>query len=126
MNGIRSGAAAALLAGPAVLAFASGGFFATARLWAAIAACLLAAVAAVVAAAAAPALAAGRIAIAGLAGLLAWTLLSRSWAPVVGVANADAAAADALSRRADRRDRAAARRRPRAGRSRRSRRGSWS
>ena len=48
MNGVRSGAAAALLAGPVVLAFASGGFFATARLWAAIVACLLAALAAVV------------------------------------------------------------------------------
>ena len=39
---------------------------------------------------AAAAHAAGRLALAGLAGLLAWTLLSRSWAPVAGAANADA------------------------------------
>ena len=36
MNAARTGAAVALLAGPMVLAFASGGFFATARLWAAL------------------------------------------------------------------------------------------
>jgi hypothetical protein len=87
---IRAAAAAALLAGPAALAFASGGYFAQARMWAAVAACALAAVAALVAERALPRSHAGRVAVAGLAGLLAWTLASRAWAPVVGAANADA------------------------------------
>jgi hypothetical protein len=87
---VRVAAAAVLLAGPAAVAFASGGYFAEARLWAAIGACVLAAVAAVCAEVPLPRPPAGRLAIAGLAGLLAWTLASRAWAPVVGAVNADA------------------------------------
>ena len=83
-------AAALLLAVPAVLALASGGYFAEARLWAGLGACALALTAALVAPAALPRSRAGRLALAGLAGLLAWTLLSRGSAPVTGTANADA------------------------------------
>jgi len=90
MKTVRSGAAAALLAGPAILAFASGGYFAEARLWAAVAGCLLMALAAVAVPDPLPRSTAGRVAVAGLAGLLAWTVISRSWAPIVGNANADA------------------------------------
>jgi len=79
-----------LLAGPAVVGFARGGYFPVARLWAALAASVLAAVAAVAAPRALPRSAAGRAAVAGLAGLLAWTLISRSWAPQAGPAIADA------------------------------------
>jgi hypothetical protein len=88
---IASGAVAALLlAGPAVVGFASGGYFAVERLWAALVALLLAAVAAVAAPRALPRAPAGRLAVGALAGLLAWTVLSRSWAPLAGPAIADA------------------------------------
>jgi hypothetical protein len=90
VRAIRTCAAAALLVGPAALAFASGGYFADARLWAALCACLLAAAGALVAPRPLPRSMPGRIALAGLAGLLVWTIVSRSWAPVVGAANADA------------------------------------
>jgi O-antigen ligase/polysaccharide polymerase Wzy-like membrane protein len=83
-------AAGAVLAGPTVLAFARGGFFDEARLWAAIAAWVLAAVAAVVAPRALPRSAPGIVALAGLAGLLAWTVASRDWAPLHGPAIDDA------------------------------------
>ncbi|HVP01132.1 MAG TPA: O-antigen ligase family protein [Solirubrobacteraceae bacterium] len=78
---------AGLLAGPTVLAFASGGFFTGARLTAAIAAWALLALA--VLAVPAPVLPAGRparTALAALALLGAWTALSTTWAPAHGPA----------------------------------------
>ena len=74
-------AATALLAGPAVLAFFTGGVPALPRMWAGLLAWVLAAIG----------LALGRpealrrrpalVAVAGLAGLTVWTLLSATWAP---------------------------------------------
>jgi hypothetical protein len=94
-----SGAAAGvLLAGPTALAFFSGGYFPEARAGAGIGAWALVAVGALVArsrsAQAADrvgAAAIGRrlpacLAIGGLAGLAAWTMLSMLWAPIVGSA----------------------------------------
>jgi hypothetical protein len=78
---------AGLLAGPGVLAFFSGGFFDAPRLVAAIAAWALLGIAAV--AFPGPPLPRGgapRLAVAGLAGLAAWTWLSRDWAPLQGPA----------------------------------------
>ncbi len=83
-------AAVVLLAGPTALAFARGGFFPVERLWAALAAVVLAAVAALVAPSPLPRSAPGRIAVGGLAGLLGWVLLSRTWAPLAGPAIEDA------------------------------------
>lgn len=99
---VLGAAAVVLLAGPTVLAFFSGGYFAGARAGAGIGAWLLVAVAALVgrqraARWAAPARvgpgAVGRdvaawLAIGGLAGLAGWTLLSLLWAPVAGNAYA--------------------------------------
>ena len=81
---LRPIAAAALLALPTVLAFARGGYFDAARLRAGIAACLLAAVAATVAPRALPRGTAGRVALAGMAALTAWSALSLMWAPLAG------------------------------------------
>jgi hypothetical protein len=92
-------ASAALLAGPTVLAFCSGGYFAPARAGAGIGAWALVAVTALVrrppAATGSPprtgpsgALsvrhAAPGLVIGGLGGLAAWTMLSMLWAPVAG------------------------------------------
>jgi hypothetical protein len=82
--------AVVLLLAPAAVGFASGGYFAVERLWAGVAAMVLVAVAAVVAPRPLPRSAAGRDAIVGLAGLLAWTMLSRAWAPLAGPAIDDA------------------------------------
>ncbi|HEX5923540.1 MAG TPA: hypothetical protein VFY45_06885, partial [Baekduia sp.] len=74
--------AAALLAGPAVVGFSSGGATDVSRLSAAVAAfVILALAAAVVPGPPWPPTAAGRWALAGLAGFAAWTLLARTWAP---------------------------------------------
>src|SRR3954447_5816021 len=74
--------AAALLAGPAVLAFASGGFFAPARLAAAIGAWAVLGLAVLVAEKpVVPRTGAARAALGGLAALTAWTALSARWAP---------------------------------------------
>ena len=83
---VRSAAAAVLLAGPTVLAFFSGGYFDEARLWAAIGAFALVLVAALVSEAPFPRAWPGRLAIAGLVGLTAWTALSINWAPLAGPA----------------------------------------
>jgi len=83
---VRSAAAAVLLAGPTVLAFFSGGYFDEARLWAAIGAFALVLVAALVSDAPFPKSWPGRLALAGLAGLTAWTALSINWAPLAGPA----------------------------------------
>ena len=82
---------AALLAGPAVLAFFSGGFFEGPRLVAAMAAWVLLAVAALsVPGAPVPRAVAPRVALAGMAGLAAWTWASGDWAPRRGPAEATA------------------------------------
>jgi hypothetical protein len=78
---------AALLAGPAVLAFQSGGFFAPARLTAAVGAwALLAAAVLLAPGPVLPRAAPARAALGGLLGLAAWTALSASWAPSPGPA----------------------------------------
>src|SRR4051812_7756534 len=78
---------AVLVAGPAVLAFASGGFFAPARLVAAIGAWAVLGLAALLAPApVVPRTGPARAALAGLAALAGWTALSGSWAPSPGPA----------------------------------------
>ena len=77
-------AAAALLAGPTVLAFFSGGYFDEPRAWAGLAAWLLVAVAAIAAPRALPEGRSAWVAIGGLALLAGWTLLSMLWAPIAG------------------------------------------
>ena len=86
---VRLIAAAALIAGPTVLAFFSGGFFDRPRLVAAIVAWTIAVVAALTAPRPLPEHAAGRCALAGLALLVAWTGLSYEWAPLGTRAQAD-------------------------------------
>ena len=77
-------AAGGLLLLPAVLAFSRGGYFDAARIRAGIAACVLAAVGAL--AGTLPRARAGRVALAGMAALTAWTALSLTWAPLRGPA----------------------------------------
>jgi hypothetical protein len=78
---------AALLAGPAVLAFRSGGFFAPARLAAGIGAwAVLAGAVLLVPAPIVPRSGPVRAALLGLAALAGWTALSASWAPSPGPA----------------------------------------
>src|SRR3954453_820492 len=78
---------AVLVAGPAVLAFASGGVFPHARLVAAIGAWAVLGLAALLAAApVVPRTAPARAALLGLAALAGWTALSGSWAPSPGPA----------------------------------------
>ncbi len=80
---------AALLAGPAIVGFSSGGATDVSRLSAAVAAFVVLALAAVVTPGPPwPATAAGRWALGGLAGFAAWTLLARTWAPTHGRADA--------------------------------------
>jgi hypothetical protein len=90
VSAARAAAAGVLLALPALVGLASGGYFAPERLWAALAALILAAVAGAVAPRPLSRSLGGRLAVAGLAGLLAWTLVSRAWAPLAGPAIADA------------------------------------
>ncbi len=77
---------AVLLAGPAVIAFFSGGYFPDARAWAGLVAWLLVAVAVVAAPTLLPRTRGTRLAVAGLALLAAWTLASVTWAPIAGTA----------------------------------------
>src|SRR5215210_3969397 len=78
---------AALLAGPAVLAFSSGGFFGPARQAAAIGAWAVLGLAVLVAPAPVlPRTPPARVAVLGLAALAAWTALSAMWAPSPGAA----------------------------------------
>src|SRR5713226_7904216 len=84
----------ALLAGPTLLAFFSGGYFETTRpaaprLIAGIVAWLLVAVAAVTMPRPLPETRAGRVALVGLAALAAWTAVSLAWAPLAGPAFRD-------------------------------------
>jgi hypothetical protein len=83
-------AVAAVLAGPAVIAFWSGGFFDQPRLIAGLVACVLVLAAALFAKPPLPRGAPGRLAVAGLGALAAWTLLSMTWAPLGGPAADDA------------------------------------
>jgi hypothetical protein len=79
-------AAVALLAGPAALAFFSGGYFPQPRLVAALVvwACLLGL--ALTGPVRLPATAPGRLAVGGLAAMLAWSAVSIAWAPLAGPA----------------------------------------
>lgn len=82
-------AAAVLLAGPTVVAFDAGGYFDEARIVGAIVAWALVAVAAVVSPRPLPGSAAGRVALAGAAGLTGWVALSLAWAPLGAAAQDD-------------------------------------
>lgn len=86
---LRAGGAA-LLAGPTVLAFSSGGYFSVARITAAIVAWIAVAYAAVVSPQPLPASWPGRVALGGLALLALWTTLSILWTPLAGPAIDDA------------------------------------
>jgi hypothetical protein len=79
-------AAACLLAGPTVLAFFSGGYFARPRLIAAIVVWLLVLGLAIAGPAPLPRSLPGRLAIGGLAALAGWSALSILWAPQGGPA----------------------------------------
>ena len=70
-----------LLLGPGVLACFNGGYFDRPRLWAAIAAWALLAVVAIALPRPLPASTPGRLALAGMGALTAWTALSLTWAP---------------------------------------------
>src|SRR4051794_1686184 len=79
-------AAAFLLLGPTAVAFFSGGYFTEPRLVAALVAWLLVLALALAGPAPLPRSAAGWIAVAGLAGMTAWTAISLAWAPQGGPA----------------------------------------
>jgi hypothetical protein len=83
---VLNGARAALLAGPTVLAFFTGGYFDGPREVAGVVAWLLAAAALVLSPRPLPRLTAGRVAVGGLGLLGLWTLLSFTWAPIPGSA----------------------------------------
>ncbi len=84
--GVLRGAGAALLAGPTVLAFQTGGYFSNARAWAGLLAWLLVVLALLAGEGSLPRTAAARCALIGLALLGAWTLASIAWAPIAGSA----------------------------------------
>src|ERR671914_1425378 len=83
-------AAGLLLAGPTVLAFRSGGYYAEPRVIAGIVAWLLVLALALAGPAPRPRGRAGRVALAGLVALTAWTALSIAWAPLRGPAQESA------------------------------------
>jgi hypothetical protein len=83
---VLTGARAVLLSGPTVLAFFTGGYFDPQREWAGLIAWLLVVLALAIAPRPLPRLPAGRLALAGLGLLAAWTLLSTTWAPIAGSA----------------------------------------
>jgi len=74
----------ALLAGPAVLAFFSGGYFQTPREWAGLIAWAVAALALIATRNRPPVLRPTRAAVIALALFAAWTLASIAWAPIAG------------------------------------------
>jgi O-Antigen ligase len=86
----RAAIVGGLLLGPTVLAFFSGGYFDRARLWAGVVAWVGAALAAVVCVRCWPGTAAARLAVAGLAALSLWTIVSIEWAPLRDAAQQDA------------------------------------
>ncbi len=81
--------AVALITGPFVLAFFSGGFFDRPRIVAGLVAWALVAVAVLVAPQPLPSSRAGRVALGGLALLCVWTALSIIWSPIAGRAQDD-------------------------------------
>ncbi len=87
---VRKVLLAALIAGPTVLAFFSGGFFDQPRLVALIAAWLLLALAVVAGAPPLPQSRWGIVALGGLAAYTAWIALSASWSPLPADAHDDA------------------------------------
>jgi hypothetical protein len=78
------GLAGVLLAGPTVLAFFNAGYFDEARAWAGLAAWVLAVLGLLVKRGGLALSRAGWVAVAGLALLAGWTLLSMTWAPIRG------------------------------------------
>lgn len=88
-SAIRTASAVVLLAGPVLLAFRSGGYFADPRLVAGIVAWILAALAFVTCRRPFPVTAAGRLAVGGLAALTVLVGLSILWAPIAGTAQSD-------------------------------------
>jgi hypothetical protein len=82
VNPVRALAAGALLAGPTVIAFFSGGYFDEPREIGGIAAWALVVVAAVVSRRPVPRRWPGILAIAALAALTGWIALSLTWAPL--------------------------------------------
>jgi O-antigen ligase len=74
----------ALLAGPVVLAFFTGGYLDVPRVWAGLGAWVLAAVGLLLTPNPVPRTLAARLALTGLGLLAAWTLASTVWAPIAG------------------------------------------
>ncbi|MGO9900805.1 MAG: O-antigen ligase family protein [Solirubrobacteraceae bacterium] len=83
---VVNSARSVLLGGPTVLAFLTGGYFETARVWAGLIAWLLVVVVLLACERPPPRAGAARLALGGLALLAAWTLLSTTWAPIAGSA----------------------------------------
>jgi O-antigen ligase/polysaccharide polymerase Wzy-like membrane protein len=90
MTWLRAAIVTALLAGPTVLAFFSGGYFDRPRLWAGVAAWIAVGVAAVACPRPWPRTRAAWLAVGGLAALTAWTAASITWAPLRDAAQDDA------------------------------------
>lgn len=78
-----------LLTGPTALAFFAGGYFDGPRAWAGFAAWLLVAVTLFLTPHELPRGSGARVALASLAGLAGWTLVSLTWAPIAGTAYHD-------------------------------------
>jgi hypothetical protein len=87
---LLTGARAILFMGPVAIAFFSGGFPAEPRNWAGLVAWLIVALVAAAGPSPMPRSRGARLAIAGIVGLAAWTLLSVLWAPLAGPAYHDA------------------------------------
>ena len=83
-RGVLTAARIVLLAGPTALAFFTGGYFAGPREWAGLTVWALVAVALLADPQSTPKGRSAWLAIGGLAAFAAWTLLSMTWAPVVG------------------------------------------
>jgi O-antigen ligase/polysaccharide polymerase Wzy-like membrane protein len=83
-SAVATALAASLIAGPTVLAFFSGGYFERPRLIAGLLAWVAVIAAAVLAKRPLPREWPGRLALAGLAALCAWTALSFLWTPLAG------------------------------------------
>ena len=81
-SAVSAALAAALIAGPTVLAFFSGGYFDRPRMIAGILAWSAVLAAVVLAPRVLPRGTGGRIAVAGLAALCIWTALSLLWTPI--------------------------------------------
>jgi hypothetical protein len=88
-SAVAAALAASLIAGPTVLAFFSGGFFERPRLIAALLTWGVVIVAALLSRRPLPRGWPGRLALAGLAALCAWTALSLVWTPIAGATEDD-------------------------------------